>query len=122
MLYGSGLRRSEAVALDVADIDLGRAAVRVRNGKGAKARMTYLPAGAVAAVAAWLRLRGDQAGPLFVPVRRGGHLQPGRGCAGRPSATSCAAGRPGERGGVDPHDLRRSRWGICWTPERTWPS
>lgn len=112
VLYGCGLRRSEAAALELADVDLDRAAVKVRNGKGAKSRVTYLPAGAVAAVAAWVRLRGDQDGPLFCPVRRGGHLQPGRGMSGQ--AIRDILRRRAALANVapfGPHDLRRSAVG-----------
>jgi integron integrase len=41
-LYGSGLRQSECLALRVKDVDVGRSQVVVRDGKGAKDRMTML--------------------------------------------------------------------------------
>ncbi|MGD8699965.1 MAG: integron integrase [Gemmatimonadales bacterium] len=44
MLYGSGLRLNECLQLRVKDIDFGRNEIRVRRGKGAKDRMTMLPA------------------------------------------------------------------------------
>ncbi|MBX3132450.1 MAG: integron integrase [Gemmatimonadaceae bacterium] len=44
LLYGSGLRVGEAVALRVKDIDLDRGEVIVRAGKGARDRRTMLPA------------------------------------------------------------------------------
>ena len=43
LMYGSGLRISEAIRLRVKDIDLGMHAVFVRNGKGNKDRRTILP-------------------------------------------------------------------------------
>ena len=43
LLYGSGLRISECLELRVKDIDLSRRQVTVRNGKGAKDRVTTLP-------------------------------------------------------------------------------
>lgn len=112
VLYGTGVRRSEAVALDLADVDLAAGSVTVRHGKGGKARITYLPAGAVAAVTAWLELRGAETGPLFWPVRRGGHLQHGRRMSGqaireilhRRAATANVAA-------LGPHDCRRSAAG-----------
>jgi integron integrase len=44
VLYGGGLRLSEALNLRVKDIDLERAEIRIRRGKGAKDRVTCLPA------------------------------------------------------------------------------
>jgi site-specific recombinase XerD len=43
ILSGSGIRRSEAVALEVADFDPETGVIRVRKGKGRKFRTVYLP-------------------------------------------------------------------------------
>lgn len=43
LLYGSGLRLSECLALRVKDLDLDRAELVVRDGKGRKDRVTTLP-------------------------------------------------------------------------------
>ena len=43
LLYGSGLRLMECVRLRVKDVDFGYARVMVRDGKGAKDRVTMLP-------------------------------------------------------------------------------
>jgi integrase len=43
LLYGSGLRLMECVRLRVKDVDFGYAQVVVRDGKGAKDRVTMLP-------------------------------------------------------------------------------
>ena len=43
LLYGSGLRLSEALRLWVKDVDLERGEITVRDGKGAKDRITVLP-------------------------------------------------------------------------------
>jgi len=42
LLYGSGLRLLECLTLRVKDVDLGRAEIRVRRGKGQKDRVTML--------------------------------------------------------------------------------
>jgi integrase/recombinase XerD len=51
VLYGSGLRISEALALEVTDIDGARGVIRVRHGKGDKAREAKLSP----VLYAWLR-------------------------------------------------------------------
>jgi integron integrase len=43
LLYGSGLRLMECIRLRVKDIDFGYANILVRDGKGAKDRITVLP-------------------------------------------------------------------------------
>jgi integron integrase len=43
LLYGSGLRLLEALRLRVQDVDFGYRTITVRDGKGAKDRMTMLP-------------------------------------------------------------------------------
>ncbi len=43
LLYGSGLRLSECLRLRVQDLDFGCGEITVRNGKGAKDRVTMLP-------------------------------------------------------------------------------
>ncbi len=44
LMYGSGLRLMECCRLRVKDIDLARGEITVRDGKGAKDRVTLLPA------------------------------------------------------------------------------
>lgn len=53
LLYAGGLRVSELLALDVADLDLGQGQVRV-TGKGAKERVALIGQAAVAALQAYL--------------------------------------------------------------------
>ena len=43
LLYGSGMRRIEALTLRVGDLDFSYRQIVVRNGKGAKDRVTMLP-------------------------------------------------------------------------------
>lgn len=108
VLYGGGLRRSEAVALDLADWNPADASLVVKHGKGNKARQVYLAAGAAKAIADWLQLRGDDAGALLCPVNRGGRVQLRRmtdqaayqalvDLAAAAGVASCS-----------PHDMRRS--------------
>jgi tyrosine recombinase XerC len=61
ILYGAGLRVSEAVALDFEDLrhETDRLTVRVRSGKGGKQRVVPLGRKAAAALAEWLAVRSD---------------------------------------------------------------
>jgi len=43
LLYGSGLRLTECLRLRVKDVDFGYGQILVRDGKGAKDRVTMLP-------------------------------------------------------------------------------
>ena len=109
VLYGTGARISEAVGLDVDDLDLGSASVLLR-GKGSKERLVPVGRMAVAAVEAYL-VRGRPAlaaagkgnAALFLNAR-GGRLT-------RQSAWSVLAAaveRAGVRAEVSPHTLRHS--------------
>ncbi len=73
LLYACGLRRSEAVSLDLEDYDPETLEVRVR-GKGNKERMVYAEGGADRAVNGWMGLRGMEPGALFLPVNKGGTI------------------------------------------------
>ena len=71
VLYGTGLRIAEALALEVKDIDGARGVLRVRHGKGDKARDVKLSSG----LYEWLRTYWDRERParpyLFVSRRTG---------------------------------------------------
>jgi integrase/recombinase XerD len=111
VLYGTGARISEAVGLDVDDVDRVEAAVVLR-GKGGKERIVPIGSYALTAVDAYLtRARpelatvgtGERAGALFLNAR-GGRLS-------RQSAWTVlvkAADRAGVTRDVSPHTLRHS--------------
>lgn len=71
LLYGAGLRVSEALALDVGDVDLDERLVRVM-GKGKKVRVVPFGPPAVEALRAWIAAMGGE-GALF-RGRGGGRL------------------------------------------------
>jgi site-specific recombinase XerD len=107
LLYGCGLRRAEVVALNVEDYDREGGKLQVR-GKGKKERYAFPANGAAAALADWLTIRGDEPGPLFYPIRKGGHVRRGRLTT---QAIYHVLQERAEQAGVRnvrPHDLRRS--------------
>jgi integron integrase len=59
LLYGSGMRILEALRLRVKDVDFNRREILVRDGKGARDRVTMLPAGVAAALEAHLARVGE---------------------------------------------------------------
>lgn len=112
VLYGTGARRSEAVAFDLADYDIIDGALLVRGGKGAKDRRLFLPEDAALRLDRWVALRlalpGTAAGPLFVPIDKAGHLS-ARRLTGQ--AVLLILQRRATLAGIShfsPHDLRRT--------------
>lgn len=113
VLYGGGLRRAEAVDLNVADYDTASAALRVERGKGRKGRLAYVRGGAAAALEEWLALRGAAMplpgdAPLFTRVRKGGHVTAHRLTA---SGVLLVLQRRAAAAAVapfSPHDVRRT--------------
>ncbi len=109
VLYGTGARISEAVGLDVDDVEGGDGVVRLR-GKGGKERIVPLGSYAAAALEAWLvrgrptfAARGVGTPALFLNAR-GGRLS-------RQSAWSvlrACAERAHVGGHLSPHTLRHS--------------
>ena len=75
ILRGGGIRRGEAVNLDLRDFNPSTRALEIREGKGKKDRTVYLPEPACSRVSEWLELRGDASGPLLYPIRKGGEIQ-----------------------------------------------
>ncbi len=118
LLYAAGLRISEAVGLDMDDIDLDEAVVRV-IGKGDRERQ--VPIGDVAVV--WLTLYAAEVRPVWLE-RRVGEKPGGSNRHGGPLFVSVrgdrldrrrawemltrAAREAGLKGGISPHTLRHS--------------
>jgi site-specific recombinase XerD len=70
VILGCGLRRSEAVGLDLSDVVTDERALRVL-GKGNKERLAYMPAGTWRRLLVWIdQVRGEYPGPLFTRIRR----------------------------------------------------
>jgi site-specific recombinase XerD len=73
VLYGTGLRRSELVRLDIGDFDPESGVLTIR-GKGKQMRAVYIVEEACPVLDRWLRVRGRISGPMFFPITKSGHL------------------------------------------------
>jgi integrase/recombinase XerC len=111
IIYGAGLRVSEACALDLDDVSDGPGAcVKVRQGKGRKDRLVPIGSKARQALEAWLPARaaaltgarGPDVAALFVSAR--GHRLGPRTVRRLLAACERATGTPA----VSPHALRHS--------------
>jgi integrase/recombinase XerD len=108
LMYACGLRASEAIGLEVADVDLDEGVLRAR-GKGNKERLVPVGRQAVTAARAYLergrpRLVGDRAETrLFVNSRGGGLTR-----QGLYKIVQRHAARAGLAGKMSPHTLRHT--------------
>ena len=75
LLYGCGLRRSEAVSVQLADYDADEGSIIIRYGKGNKERVVYSQPAGQQAVDAWIARRGRWPGALLSPLIKGGHVE-----------------------------------------------
>lgn len=70
-MWRGGLRCAETLSLAPRDVQLDRGIIRIRQGKGRKARTVVLDPEACAVVQRWLAVRGDQPlkSPLYCTLR-----------------------------------------------------
>ena len=97
-LLDTGVRCSELVQLSLDDLDLAARRLRIRHGKGNKQRVVPFAARCLAALDAYLAVRGRHGGPLFVAARGDGRLLPAQ--ALRPNGLKQMLRRLGRRAGV----------------------
>jgi site-specific recombinase XerD len=110
VLYATGIRRGELLALSIYDLELSAGRLRIERGKGDQTRVVPLTESALSA----LRLYLDEARPvfareaaqtrLFVSSRSGGPLDD----ADIPRIVAKAAKRAGLSKHVTPHTLRHT--------------
>ena len=107
VLYAGGLRRAEAVGLDLGSWHPETCELRVL-GKGNKQRVVFIGNGAALALRDWISIRGSDPGPLFLPITRHGRIVASRLST---QAVFEICRRRAEQARVpafSPHDLRRS--------------
>ena len=106
LLFDLGLRRGEVTALNVADADLERKTIHIMGkGRTQKTELS-LPVPTMTALTEWLKLRGQQPGPLFLNLDR---AQKGDGRISGKSIYRLVRGL-GEKIGIKtrPHGIRHS--------------
>jgi len=106
LLYSSGLRLAELVALNTGDMDFNECVVRV-TGKGAKTRVLPVGDKAVAALRAWMQVRPRQLQDRETAIftgRSGKRL----GARAVQQRVKDWARRQGVPGDIHPHTLRHS--------------
>ena len=108
LMYGAGLRRSEAADLQLADYDPDTGAITL-IGKGNKERKVYAINGGATALNAWIAHRGKEPGPLLHSVNKAGDIDRSRGITSQALMyrlkVRCRQAAIAE---CSPHDLRRS--------------
>ena len=75
ILRGAGLRRGEAVKLNVKDFNAETGRLEIDRAKGGKSRLVYLPEVAITHVENWLDVRSRKLGALLCPMRKGGVIE-----------------------------------------------
>ena len=105
LLYGTGMRRSEAARLKIVDIDSQRMVIHIHQGKGRRDRDVPLTQKLLAALRSYWRLQRPHV-YLFPSPQRGG-AQPMTGKAVY-CACRTAARRAGLHKNLGPHTLRHS--------------
>lgn len=118
LLYGANLRRSEAVALDLADYDLETGVLVVRGSSGRTPRRFSANDDARRALERWILIRGPEPGPLFNPVNKGGRIE-SRRLSEQAIYIACQK-RAAEAGlpPTSPEDLRRADASLVTAPAR----
>ena len=105
--YGCGLRRAEITNLDLADFDSNSNSLKF-TGKRNKQRTAHVSGGALAALRDWLAIRGNQPGPLFFAVNKGGKIGAARMTT---QAIYNLLVKRGDNAGLShfsPHDMRHT--------------
>jgi integrase len=108
VLWRSGLRISEALALREPDLDERAHSIFVRNGKGGKSRLIGMDEWAWAELRPWLAARQQLPYGTVFPVTIGATAGHQWSPSGARSALRIAAARSGVRRRIHPHGFRHA--------------
>lgn len=107
LLYGAGLRRDEAVKVNIGDFSK-EDGVRV-HGKGKKERMVPIGPWALSALDTWIAVRTTEAGAILCFVGRYGKIKPSHRLTSQVIADRLIAlAKTADIRRLGPHDLRRT--------------
>lgn len=111
LAWATGARRSELASVQLEDYTPNGESEGdiIIKGKGDRIRKVYIYDGAADALNDWLIIRGDEPGPLFYAINKGGNVQKGHGVSGE--ALRQVLGKRAEQAGVKHltwHDFRRT--------------
>lgn len=111
MMYYAGLRRSEVASLTIGQYNRPAKLLTDVVGKGSKTRPVPIPVNArlAARLNSWVAIRGNEPGPLFQSIRRGGHIT-GQGITSQAvyNVVSQHAAAAGLDADIAAHDFRRT--------------
>jgi site-specific recombinase XerD len=113
LLYACGLRKSEAVGLEITDYDRESGAIKIRRAKRNKQRIVYVAdAGAQSALDDWLRVRSRQleaeSGPLFIAIDKKNRMATQALSSDSVNKILDARAKQVEMPHTTPHDFRRT--------------
>jgi site-specific recombinase XerD len=114
LMFGAGLRRSEVVALDLANFDPESGALTLRSSKGNKDRLVYTSNGSKTALDRWLEVRGEEEGALFCRIRKTDKLVAGRLTDQAVHFILDTRRRQAGLKATSPHDARRTYISTLW--------
>lgn len=107
LIYGAGLRREEATDLQLSDYRPNDSIITV-IGKGNKERINALNPRIVDIVNCWIQERGNQPGPLFTRIRKGGRVTDNPISGQSVYNIVCQRYQESGLARLSPHDLRRT--------------
>lgn len=108
VLKVTGLRRAEVAALRLEDYDTTSKTLRIEGKRRKQRSIPFEDAGALAALADWLTVRGGRLGPLFVRIKKGGQVQQSGLTEQGIYHILTRRGREAQLPHFTPHDLRRT--------------
>lgn len=113
--YSQGPRISEVLSFRLKDYHPKTGVLKIRNGKGGKARLIKASNATKVSLDYWIEQRGSKHGPLFCAINKGGRVFSDMGLS--KSSLGKILAKRAEQAGIEPftmHDLRRTYATNAW--------